>query len=156
LVATNLISNIPAGLQKLRKTFVPTVLVDNLDGDTTPDILCADTYGNIMIYEIVNANVQEMRWTKRLPVANTYSLAIGDFDGDGSKDFFAGGYSTSVTNPNMNFWYFEGFKRTGNNAYTSMGNIMFNEVQSQNSITAKDIDGDGKAELVAKSVCAEI
>lgn len=148
LIATNTISNIPAGQQKLRKTFVPTVLVDNLDGDNTPDILCADTYGNIMVYEIVNANVNEMRWTKRLPVANTYSLAIGDFNGDGLKDFFAGGYNTSVTNPNMNFWYFEGFKRTGNNAFTSLGNIMFNEVQSQNSLTAKDIDGDGKDELI--------
>ncbi|MDD2228065.1 MAG: S8 family serine peptidase [Candidatus Cloacimonetes bacterium] len=148
LIQMNTISNIPAGQQKLRKTFVPTVLVDNLDGDTTPDILCADTYGNIMVYEIVNANVQEMRWTKRLPVANTNTLAIGDFNGDGQKDFFVGGYNTSVTNPNLTFWYFEGFKRAANNSYSSMGSIMFNEVLSQNSITAKDLNNDGKAELI--------
>ena len=148
LIQANTISNVPAGQQRLRKTFVPTVLVDNLDGDITPDILCADTYGNIMVYEIVNANMQEMRWTTRLPVANTYSLAIGDFDGDGRKDFFAGGYNTNDTNPNLTFWYFEGFKRTANNSYTSMGSIMFNGVMSQNSITAKDLDNDGKDELI--------
>ncbi len=148
LIEQNRLQNIPAAQQGFRKTFVPTVLVDNLDGDSTPDILCADTYGNVMVFEIVNANVHEMRWTKKLPVANTYSLAIGDFDGDGQKDFFVGGYNTSVVNPDMNFWYFEGFCRAANNSFTSMGSILFNEVQSQNSIHADDLDSDGKSELI--------
>lgn len=148
LLEQNRLQNIPAAQQGYRKTFVPTILVDNLDGDSTPDILCADTYGNVMVFEIINANSHEMRWTKRLPVANTYSLAIGDFDGDGQKDFIVGGYNTSVVNPDMNFWYFEGFRRLANNSYTSMGNIMFNDVQSQNSIHAEDINGDGKSEII--------
>jgi subtilisin family serine protease len=148
LIAMNTLSNTTAGLQGLRKTFVPTVIVDNLDGDNIPDILCADNYGNIMVYEISNANLHNLRWTKRLPVGNTYYLVTGDFDGNGQTDFFAGGYNTSVINPDLNFWFFEGFKRSADNNYTSMGNIMFNEVQSQNSLTAKDIDGDGKAEII--------
>lgn len=148
LIATNKISNSVAGQQGYRKTFVPTVIVDNLDGDAIPDILCADTYGNVLIYEILNANIHERRWTKRLPVANTYSLASGDFNGDGQQDFIAGGYNTNATNPDMNFWFFEGFTRIGDNNYTSLGNILFNTVQSQNSITTKDMDADGKDEVI--------
>jgi subtilisin family serine protease len=132
----------------LRNNFVPTIIVDDLDGDNLRDVLCADTDGDVLVYEIVNANVSELRWTARMPVANTYSLAVGDFDGNGSKDFFVGGYNTNILNQALNFWYFEGFKKNGDNSYTSMGSIMFNDVQSQNSICAKDLDNDGKSELV--------
>ncbi|MDD4309895.1 MAG: S8 family serine peptidase [Candidatus Cloacimonetes bacterium] len=132
----------------LRNNFVPTVLVDNLDGDATKDVLCADTDGDVLVYEIVNANVSELRWTTRLPVGNVYQLAIGDFDGNGNKDFFVGGYNSNSVNPNLSFWYFEAFTRAANNIYTSMGSIMFNDVISQNSITAKDLDNDGKDEVI--------
>lgn len=135
-------------LTSLRNTYVPTILVENLDGDATPDVLCADTDGDIMIYEIYNQNSAQMTWHTRLPVANTYQLGVGDFDGNGSKDFIAGGYYTDQLNPDMNFWYFEGFTRTGNNNFTSMGSIMFNDVQSQNAITTEDLDNDGKTEIV--------
>jgi subtilisin family serine protease len=131
-----------------RNNFVPTIIVENLDGDNYKDILCADTDGDVMVYEITTPAQQFLRWSKRLPVANTYSLATGDFDGNGTKDFFVGGYTTSVLNPDLNFWDFEGFTRAGNDNYTSMGSIMINEVQSQNSITSSDLDGDGKDELI--------
>ena len=132
----------------LRNTFVPTILVDNLDGDTMPDILTADTDGDILIYEILNQNAEQLSWTTKLPVTNTYQLAVGDFDGNGRKDFMAGGYFTDVLNPDMNFWYFEGFTSHENNHYTSMGSIMFNDVQVQNSIIAEDIDNDGMSEII--------
>lgn len=132
----------------LRNNFVPTIIVDNLDGDTIPDILTADTDGDILIYEILNQNAQELRWTRRLPVANTYQLACGDFDGNGRKDFMVGGYFTDVLNPDMNFWYFEAFTSATDNHYSSMGSIMFNGVQVQNSIAAEDLDNDGTSELI--------
>lgn len=131
-----------------RNTFVPTILVENLDGDSIPDILCADTDGDIMIFEVMNQNSASMTWSTRLAVANTYQLATGDFDGNGSKDFFVGGYFTDQLNADMNFWYFQGFTRTGNDHFASMGSIMFNDVQSQNSITSEDIDNDGKSEII--------
>lgn len=132
----------------LRNSFVPTIIVDNLDGDNIPDILAADTDGDLLIYEIINQNVEQLRWTKRMPVANTYQLACGDFDGNGRKDFMAGGYFTDVLNPDMNFWYFEAFTSNSDNHYSSMGSIMFNTVQVQNSIAAEDIDNDGSSELI--------
>lgn len=132
----------------VRNNFVPTIIVDNLDGDNFQDILCADTDGDVLIYEILNASSHELRWHTRLPIANTYSLASGDFDGNGTKDFIVGGYNTSISNPNLNFWYFQGFTRADNDSYSSMGSIMFNEISSQNSITAADLDNDGKDEIV--------
>ncbi len=131
-----------------RNNFVPTIIVDNLDGDNIPDILSADTDGDVMVFEIINANLHHMRWSTRLPVGNAYTLTTGDFDGDGSRDFFVGGWTTNILNPDLNFWYFEGFKKQANDQYTSMGSIMFNDVQSQNSITSADLDSDGKDELI--------
>lgn len=132
----------------VRNNFVPTIIVDNLDGDGFKDVLCADTDGDVLVYEMLNTTTAELRWNKRLPVMNTYSLAVGDFDGNGTKDFIVGGYSSNTLDPNMNFWYFEGFTKQSNDHYASMGMVMFNEVSSQNSITAADLDHDGKDEIV--------
>lgn len=146
LTARNTLSNPTSTF--VRNNFVPTLIVDNLDNDAHQDILCADTDGDVLVYEILNASTHELCWNTRLPVGNTYSLASGDFDGDGTNDFIVGGYNTSITNPNLNFWYFQGFTRADDNSYTSMGSIMFNEIASQNSITTADFDRDGKDEIV--------
>ncbi len=146
LVAQNILSNTTPTNQ--RNNFVPTIIVDNLDGDNYKDILCADTDGDVMVYEITTPAQQFLRWSTRLPVANTYSLTTGDYDGNGTKDFFVGGYSTSVLNPDLNFWHFEGFTRAANDNYTSMGSLMINTVQSQNSIHSADLDADGKDEVI--------
>ncbi|MFO8144938.1 MAG: S8 family serine peptidase [Candidatus Syntrophosphaera sp.] len=132
----------------VRNTFVPTIIVDNLDNDSFRDILTADTDGDIMIYEIRNDNIHELAWTHRMSIGNTYSLATGDFDGNGSKDFIVGGYLTDILDTNLNFWLFEAFRNTANNSYASMGTVMFNDVASQNSIRAMDLDSDGKDEII--------
>ncbi|MCB5284125.1 MAG: S8 family serine peptidase [Candidatus Cloacimonetes bacterium] len=129
-------------------TFVPTITVKNFDNDNYLDILTADTDGDVMIYEIRNDNLHELAWSHRMPIGNTYSIASGDFDGNGRQDFFIGGYYKDNLDPNQNFWYFEGFRNVSNNNYTSMGSIMFNEVTSQNAVLAHDLDNDGKDELI--------
>jgi len=129
-------------------TFVPTIIVKNFDNDNYPDILTADTDGDVMIYEIRNDNMHELSWSHRMPVGNTYSITSGDFDGNGRQDFFIGGYYKDNLDPNQNFWYFEGFRNVSNNNYTSMGSIMFNEVTSQSAILAHDLDNDGKDEII--------
>lgn len=131
-----------------RNNFVPTIIVDDFDQDTRPDILCADTDGDVMIFEIANQGVDAMVWHHRMPIGNTYQLGSGDFDGDGKRDFVVGGYNKSMLNPDLNFWHFEGFTSNGDNSYASMGSIMFNNVESQNAITVMDMDGDGQDDLV--------
>lgn len=131
-----------------RNNFVPTVIVANLDNDNRMDILTADTDGDVMIYEIGGSNENPVSWHKRMPIGNTYQLAVGDFDGDGQKDFIVGGYNTNILNPNLNFWYFEGFTSIANNQYRSMGHVMFNNVISQNSIVVMDMDNDGVDEII--------
>lgn len=145
-VATNKLRNTTP--TSLRNTFAPTIIVDNLDRDALPDILCADTDGDVMIYEVINANAEQLCWNYRMPVANTYQLSSGDYTGDGNREFIVGGNYTSILNPDMNFWYFESFRSTGNNLYESMGSIMFNNVQSQNAIHSVDLDEDGKDEVI--------
>jgi subtilisin family serine protease len=132
----------------VRNTFVPTIIVKNFDNDTYRDILTADTDGDLMMFEIRNDNVVDQTWTYRMPVTNTYSLTSGDYDGDNRQEFFVGGYVTDILNPHLNFWFLQGFKSTGNNAYASMGNLTINNVQSQNSIQSFDLDNDGKDEII--------
>ena len=146
VIAKNILRNTSS--TSLRNTFVPTIIVENLDQDHYPDILCADTDGDVMIFEIKGDQVSELSWQHRLPAKNTYTLTVGDFDGDGKKDFFIGGYTTDVVNPHRNYWYFEGFKNTGNDSYASMGNLFFNNVMQQNAINCVDVDGDGKDEII--------
>ncbi|MCB5287977.1 MAG: S8 family serine peptidase [Candidatus Cloacimonetes bacterium] len=131
-----------------RNNFVPTIIVKKLDQDNLPDILCADTDGDVLIYEVSSLAEASLVWQHRMPVANTYQLGSGDFNGDGQQDFVVGGYNKSILNPDLNFWYFEGFTADGNDSYVSMGSIMFNKVESQNAITIMDMDGDGKDDLV--------
>lgn len=132
----------------LRNMYVPTVICTNLDNDFTPDILTADTDGDVMIYEVTSETSASLKWSHRLPVSNAYYLTSGDFDGNGTTDFFVGGYNTDALDPNQTFWFFEGFSSVANNTYNSMGSIQFNQVLSQNAIQSMDIDYDGKHEII--------
>lgn len=145
-VAKNTLHNTSA--TNFRNTFVPTITVKKFDTDNYPDILTADTDGDVMIYEIRNDNLDNLVWSHRMPIGNTYSIASGDFDGNGRQDFFIGGYYQDNLDVNQNFWYFEGFKNVSDNNYASMGSVMFNDVASQNAILAHDLENDGKDELI--------
>lgn len=131
----------------LRNNFVPTIIVDNFTVGTRPQILTADTDGDVMIFEVEDNATYHQTWEHRLPVANAYHLASGDFDGNGTRDFVIGGYNSSPLEPELNFWHVEAFTHDGDD-YVSMGSLMFEKVESQSAITVMDLDGDGKDEII--------
>ena len=118
-----------------------------LDNDTLPDILASDKDGDIMIFEQEGEEFEQI-WTWRLPVPNAYYLALGDFTGDGMNEFCVGGYSVNYSDPNKTFSYFAFFKNTGeDNQFGQIGYVSFSQVDSKNSISSIDLDGDGDMEL---------
>lgn len=132
-----------------RNNFVPTILVDNFDLDSKPDIVTADTDGDILIFEVPSNAEAQISWHHRLPVGNSYQLASGDFNGDGQQDFVVGGYFTNTMDNTQNFWHFEAFTYSvADTAYVSMGFMQFSKVESQNSITVIDMDADDTDEII--------
>ncbi len=130
-----------------RNTFVPWVKVANLDGDNYPDILTADTDGDVMIYEI-NDNVENnLVWSDRIGVRNAYYLDYGDFTGDGANEFIVGGYVESLENMDNSYFEFYLYKSNGNNSYQVIDTIAFDNVNKNNSLVIYDLDGDGKNEI---------
>ncbi len=130
-----------------RNVFVPTVFCEDFDGDGHKEILAADIDGDVIIYEYDGSGFNQT-WTTRLPVTEVYYLAVGDFTANRHTDFCVGGYQSDVSDPNKTFWYFDIFTGVGDDQYESTGSIMFSKVESQNSITAVDIDDNGEDELV--------
>ncbi len=127
--------------------FTNKVICGLLDNDTFPDIVASDKDGDIMVFEqLGNSFIQT--WATRLPVPNAFYLAEGDFTGDGSTEFCVGGYSINYSDPNKTFSYFAFFKNTGeDNQYGQIGYVSFTQVDSKNSISSIDIDGNGDMEL---------
>ncbi len=132
----------------LWNTFSAKVVCDKLDSDNSPDILAADSDGDIMIFE-QELGEWAMVWTHRLPVGNAYNLCSGDFTGDGESEFCVGGYNHDTDDPARSFSFYEFFKNTGtNNEYQSLGYLAFSEIDTKNSLASADIDGNGDDEIV--------
>jgi hypothetical protein len=130
-----------------RNEFVNRVECGDLDGDMYPDLLTTDTDGDIMIYEYIGTSFQLVYQT-RLSVPNAYFQAMGDFTGDGQNEFCVGGFTSNTSDPAKSFSYFEFFKSDGNNSYSSIGYLSFDDLELKNSIADTDIDRDGDLELV--------
>ncbi len=130
-----------------RNIFVPNVKCTNLDGDIYPDILIADTDGDVMIFE-KKPNIEDyLVWETRLNVGSCYYIDYGDYTGDGENEFVIGGYVRNQVNVNTSHFEFTIFKSDGNDSYYVLDTISLDSVGSNNSIAAYDMDGNGKEEL---------
>ncbi len=130
-----------------RNTFVPWVKCGDLDGDNHPDILIADTDGDVMIYEPDSGDEDYLAWSDRIGVRNAYYLDYGDFTGDGSNEFIVGGYVEDLEIMDNTYFEFYLYKSNGNNSYQLIDTITFDNVDKNNSLAIYDTDGDGKDEI---------
>jgi subtilisin family serine protease len=130
-----------------RNNFVPSLVLDDLDGDAYPDLLAADTDGDVLVYEI-HPDTDVMVYTTRIPVPDAYYLGTGHFTEQRTKQFVVGGSVSNDSDPNRTYWFFEFFRKTANNNYEPFQYLAFDNVQSQNSIAVSDIDNDGLDELI--------
>ncbi len=127
--------------------FSNRIVCGDLDGDQYPDLVASDLDGDVMIFENLTGEF-ELSWTAKLPLGNSYYLAMGDFTGDGQNELCAGGYNLDYSEPERSFSFFQFFKSVGNNDYEAIGYISFSEVANSNSITTADLDGDGTQEII--------
>ncbi len=147
----------------VKNEFVNRAASGNLDNDVYADILTADTDGDILIFEInpdsayhYNENIHNFKtinpvWYDRLPVADAYYMAVGDFlgHGNGQKDFCVGGIIQNPLDPAKSFSYFKFYTHSGqDNQYIPVAAMSFDQVESSNSIANVDLDGDGDEEVI--------
>ncbi len=142
----------------------------DLDNDGKPEILITDYQmgGRVYVYELVGNNQLELIWVS--PVLDSLRpgdgstprmVTTGDFDNNGRQEIiFPIGYSAtdSVSVANRGIYFYEW---TGNDndfgtepayklTYESIdsGFADVNVGRTENGIICKDIDGDGRSELV--------
>ncbi|MDY6915666.1 MAG: S8 family serine peptidase, partial [Candidatus Cloacimonadota bacterium] len=137
-----LLNNTPT---TVRNEFIALKCAD-LNNDGNVEILTADKDGDVMIFTNAEEGF-ELTWHTKLPVENCYYLDINDYNGNGTLEFCAGGFTQNELDQNKTFSYFAVFT-LGNNGYEMLDYISFAEVIEKNSLTSGDLDADGDAELI--------
>lgn len=122
----------------------------DLNNNGLVNILAADQDGDIMVFEYSEATDEfEMIWYYRLPVENTYYLVAGDFTGDGSLEFCAGGYTLDYNDPAKTFSHFQFFGYDEiEEGFIKLDYLEFEGAWNKNSLLASDLDGDNDLELI--------
>lgn len=129
---------------KTFNTFSNQMESADFNGDFTPEILTADSDGDVMIFQ--NG---EMIWSTRMPVGNIHNLAVGDFDADGSMDFGVGGYNFNTTSEAESFSYYAYFTYSQTaETYVQIGSVSFDNLLEKNSMIAVNLDEDPADETV--------
>ncbi|MDZ7346169.1 MAG: S8 family serine peptidase, partial [candidate division KSB1 bacterium] len=135
---------------------VPHCEIADFDGDGRLEILLGDSDGDVYIYENRGDNTFITEWQDRLPLLDAVDyLAVGDFDGDGISDFAAGCHSDPNLNTEHDYdarhWCVRVYLHEGDNRYHAAAEQrIFGFASPRNylsSLSAGDLDGDGKDEL---------
>jgi hypothetical protein len=134
-------------------TNTPTALaVADVNGDGKLDIITANDPGDGAFFGATpsisvflgngNGTFQSARTSFVLP-SDSYSLAVGDFNGDGRIDIVAAGYNSVTVVPNYNIY--------GGGYFTSAQTYTFAPYTAlaPSSVAVGDFNGDGKPDIAA-------
>lgn len=137
---------------------VPHVEIGNFDIDEETELLFGDFDGDIYIYEISQFLQPTWEWSTRLPLIDAIDfIASGDFDGDGQIEFAAASHSESEIDLEHQFdnrhWLIQVFDSDAQDSYSIQFQQRFHPYHEparfESSLSSGDIDGDGRAELLA-------
>jgi hypothetical protein len=124
-------------------TFQSFEVLDDIDDDGRPEIL-QGSLGNIFAFESIGDDAYEPIWTWEDISNVSFMVNAGDLDGDGRKEFLAGGWDGSV---GASVLYI--FESVGNNQVDVVATLLQNNgAEAYTSAEVADVDGDGRFEIV--------
>lgn len=120
--------------------------INDFDMNKWTDLVVGTGQGNIYVIENRSENHYEISWTGIFPMYNAYmKTATNDIDDNGKPEFWIGGqdFQEGIT-------VFQCYESAGDNSYQTVAVIELRYINSlsTNYLQAKDIDNDGKEELV--------
>ncbi len=117
--------------------------VGDYDGDGKMNFLASDITGKIWVCENTGEDSYHLSWTDSLSLVNLDYQTSGDVDGDGTREFFVG-----ATMGDGN-WTVE-FSADSDDHYSPRFafHLLSGGSLDEPTYMAKDIDGDGKSELM--------
>jgi len=121
-------------------------VVGDFDMDGQTELVYATGQGAIHIIEHRDANVYSENWHGIFPTFNAYmKTSTNDIDGNGKPEFWIGGqdFENGITR-------FQAYESVSNNNYQEVAAIELRFINSfyANQIMSKDMDNDGKEELI--------
>ncbi len=131
--------------ENLDETFSGFAIGD-IDGDDRTELIAGGGLGKIISIESNRENTYELIWEDNFSTYNAYmKTTTADIDGNGKPEFWVGGqdFVEGITR-------FECYEATGDNNYEPVAMIELRYINSlyTNYLQAKDLDGDGKEELI--------
>jgi len=120
--------------------------IGDFDNDDKTELIAGSTWGIIYSIEAREENKYELNWQGNIPTQNAYmNTSTNDIDYNGKPEFWIGGqdFVEGTTR-------FQAYEAVSDNNYQAVALIELRYINSlyTNYIQAKDVDGDGKEELV--------
>ena len=138
----------------IANTSLGQVVVADIDGDGKPDLIVVGS--TISVYRNISTGGTITSSSFAAPLhfgaANNYqAIAVGDIDGDGVPDLVVAGYNVSGYYPSDSIYVLRNISTVGAINFASPGAFFANSYSGFGTygIAIMDIDGDGKADVVA-------
>ncbi|TRX37771.1 FG-GAP-like repeat-containing protein [Flavobacterium restrictum] len=127
-----------------------SIAIGDLDGDGKPDLVTGNANNNIYVLRNTTTmgSITTAGFATKVNYATTsisYSVAIGDLDGDGKLDLATANYN------NVGVSVFRNTTTTGATNASFASRVDFSTSLNPQSIAIGDLDGDGKPDLAVAS-----